>query len=143
MPDPRPAADAPTPPAAGSSSALPSRWAAGAAAGLCFVGAAVTHFGPPTTRAWSGALVKVGLLTAALTLALPGRRGSAAWAGIDWKTLGLVAGGVVLSARVPQLGLALLAGVGVWKFWAWLKSPVPRSSVPQPAAADSPGRADA
>ena len=124
----------PFPPPVAGRTPVASRTPTLIAAVLCFAAAAGAAVYSPETALWSGAAVKVGLLLGALWLALPTRTRPAAWGGWDWKTGGLVFGGLLLSARAPQLGLPVLAGVAAWRFWVWLKTPPAAgetASVPQ------------
>ena len=101
-------------------SALPSRFGTGLAALACFAGAAGSYALAPDRPLWYAAFVKVGLVTAALWFALPARGREAAWAGWDWKAVGFVGLCLLLSARLPQVGVPLLLA---WWFWRWLKTP--------------------
>ena len=115
MPDAVPEPAAPPQP-----SALPTRFGTGLAATVCFAGAALSYLLAPDRPLWYAAFVKVGLVTAALWFALPKSGRDAPWAGWDWKAVGFVALCLMLSARVPQVGVPLLAA---WWFWRWLKTP--------------------
>ncbi|MEM9701423.1 MAG: hypothetical protein AAF907_03120 [Planctomycetota bacterium] len=107
-------------------SALPSRFGVGLAALACFGLAVGTYAVRPDAELWWAGAMRVGVVMAALWLALPARGREAAWSSWDWKAVGVVTLCGLLSFRAPQIGVPLLAG---WWFWRWLKA-VPPTNLP-------------
>lgn len=82
----------------------------------CLVAAAALRWGAPDVdpnEMAQAAFVRVGLVMAALWIALPTRTRAAAWSGITPASFGTLALAVFLTARFRQAVIPVLIAVGV------------------------------
>jgi len=121
-------ADEPTAGSPDAGFALPGRLGVGLCAGGCFAGALAVYVVRPDEVFWWAGAMRVGIVMGALWLALPSRKRDAAWAAWDFKAVSFVALCALLSFRLPQIGVPLLAG---WWFWRWLKAVPPTGDAPR------------
>ena len=80
----------------------------GTVAIACLCGAATLWWLRPEAAVWYASLLRAGVVLSVLWLALPSRSRPAAWAQMSPLTAGILAATLLLTMRMPKVGIPLL-----------------------------------